>query len=521
MSDTTSISGSNGLVLHHLELSRSNRILFLLEELQVPYSIKHYKRDPVTRLAGDDLKQVHPLGRSPVLTDGNLTIIETNAIIHHLLQHYYDPSKVSLGPKIGENTQASVDVDAWIQFAEASIVLHAIPLFYGLKAGAVKEDGTGMMEKVCARGIKADLAYVEDRLKENGGRLVKGYDFTAADCAMLYSVDLVGHMLERRSEEWRRNLGLALGEETKKWMAKCFDRPAFKAAVRKEGVAEGQSSDWLGAFFSSSNSSQQQQPRQTKTKRKSLFRPCIDLHEGVVKQIVGGTLTDTDSTLKTNFVATHSPAHFAQLYRQHNLTGGHVIKLGPRNDEAATSAVSTWPRGLHVGGGITADNAQKWLDLGAEKVIVTSYLFPSCKFDLARLEDLSAKVGKENLVIDVSCRKKGDRWVVAMNRWQDMTDMEVNQQSLSKLEKYCSEFLIHAADVEGLCQGIDVELVERLGEWVTIPTTYAGGARHLGDLELVDRLSNGRVDLTFGSALDIFGGEGVTLEELVRWNSTA
>ncbi|PWY99015.1 Phosphoribosylformimino-5-aminoimidazole carboxamide ribotide isomerase [Testicularia cyperi] len=252
-----------------------------------------------------------------------------------------------------------------------------------------------------------------------------------------------------------------------------------------------------------------------------LFRPCIDLHEGVVKQIVGGTLSDQDSTLKTNFVATHSPAHFAELYRQHQLTGGHVIKLGPRNDEAATAAVEAWPRGLHVGGGINGSNAKQWIDKGAEKVIVTSYLFPDCKFSKARLEELRDAVGKENLVVDVSCRRKDDRWIVAMNRWQDMTDMEVNQESLDLLSDYCSEFLIHAADVEGLCQGIDQELVSKLGEWVKIPTTYAGGARHIGDLELVDKLSQGKVDLTFGSALDIFGGSGVTLDELVRWNQQA
>ncbi len=447
---------SSGLVLHHLELSRSNRILFLLEELQVPYSIKHYKRDPVTRLAGPDLKEVHPLGRSPVLTDNGLTIIETNNIIEHLLLHYYDPKRVNLGPRIGEKTQESVDVGAWIQFAEASIMLHGIPMFYVIKGGASTDDGSAGVEKVCARGIKADLAYVEHTLSGNGGRLVKDYDFTTADCAMLYSVDMIDHILATKSTQWRKNLGLELGLATKQWIEKCKQRPAFQAAVRKEGIPEGQD-DWLASFFNTSSSSSSLQQQKA---RNSVFRPCIDLHEGVVKQIVGGTLTDTDSTLKTNFVATHSPAYFAELYRKHNLTGGHVIKLGPRNDEAATSAVGAWPRGLHVGGGINGDNAQEWLEKGAEKVIVTSYLFPNCKFSKERLVDLSKKVGKENLVVDVSCRRKGDKWIVAMNRWQDMTDMEVNQQSLKELEEWCSEFLIHAADVEGLCQGIDQDLVQ-------------------------------------------------------------
>lgn len=516
--NNNSNSSGSGLVLHHLELSRSNRILFLLEELQIPYTLKTYKRDPVTRLAGSDLKAVHPLGRSPVLTDGSLMIIETNNIISHLLTHYYDPARVNLGPRLGEKTQASIDVGAWIDFAEASVMLHGIPLFYVIKGGAGTEDGSAGVEKVCARGLKVDLEYVEAKLKENGGVLVRGYDFTSADCAMLYSIDMVGRILGTRSEQWRKNLGLELGQETRKWMEKCMKRPAFAAAVRKEGAVEGQESNWLGSFFNPSTPPQTQLQGK---KRKSLFRPCIDLHEGVVKQIVGGTLSDSDSTLKTNFVATHSPAYFAELYRKHNLTGGHVIKLGPRNDEAATSAIQAWPKGLHVGGGINGDNAQEWLDRGAEKVIVTSWLFPSCRFSLNRLKELSNKVGKENLVVDVSCRKKGEKWIVAMNRWQDMTDMEVNKQSLDLLSEYCGEFLIHAADVEGLCQGIDEELVRKLGEWVDVSTTYAGGARGKEDLELVDRLSGGKVDLTFGSALDIFGGKGVTLEELVQWNEAA
>ncbi|UZJ51244.1 hypothetical protein CBS101457_000564 [Exobasidium rhododendri] len=270
--------------------------------------------------------------------------------------------------------------------------------------------------------------------------------------------------------------------------------------------------------------------------RRSLFRPCIDLHQGVVKQIVGASLQDDDRakeralsststslseatpTLKTNFTSTLDPAHYANLYRTNGLKGAHVIKLGPGNDEAAGQAIDAWKDGLHVGGGINADNARQWIERGAEKIIVTSFLFPSCKFSLGRLTELEKLVGKDRLVVDVSCRKRGEHWVVAMNRWQDMTDMQVNKETLDMLASHCSEFLVHAADVEGLCQGIDEELVEKLGEWVTIPTTYAGGARHIGDLELVDRLSHGRVDLTFGSALDIFGGTGVTMQELIDWN---
>ncbi|WVQ71484.1 phosphoribosylformimino-5-aminoimidazole carboxamide ribotide isomerase [Cryptococcus sp. DSM 104548] len=260
------------------------------------------------------------------------------------------------------------------------------------------------------------------------------------------------------------------------------------------------------------------------SRRHSQFRPCIDLHQGVVKQIVGGTL---DLTSKSgagpteNYVATKPTSHFAKLYQSHNLTGGHIIKLGPGNDAAAQEACETWRGGMQVGGGINEDNAQEWLDNGASKVIVTSYLFPDAKFDEDRLSRLAKQVGRDNLVVDISCRKRDDGWVVAMNGWKTLTDMTVTRESIKMVEKYCSELLIHAADVEGLCQGIDEELVRSLGEWVSIPCTYAGGAKDISDLALVDTLSNGKVDLTFGSSLDIFGGAGVKFDELVQEDAKA
>ncbi|RPD67092.1 Phosphoribosylformimino-5-aminoimidazole carboxamide ribotide isomerase [Lentinus tigrinus ALCF2SS1-7] len=257
-------------------------------------------------------------------------------------------------------------------------------------------------------------------------------------------------------------------------------------------------------------------------RRRSLFRPCIDLHNGEVKQIVGGTLNEDDqSQLKTNFVASHPSTYFAELYKAHGLEGGHVIKLGPGNDRAAKDALGAWPGHLQVGGGITAANAQEWIDAGAGKVIVTSYLFPDGKFSLERLQAVSSAVGKDKLVVDMSCRRRGDKWLVAMNKWQTITDMEVCKESLDMLSECCSEFLIHAADVEGLCQGIDEELVSKLGQWVTIPTTYAGGAKSISDLASVDRLSEGKVDLTYGSSLDIFGGTLVKFEDLVKYNNEA
>ncbi|KAL8771583.1 MAG: hypothetical protein Q9209_003026 [Squamulea sp. 1 TL-2023] len=250
------------------------------------------------------------------------------------------------------------------------------------------------------------------------------------------------------------------------------------------------------------------------------FRPCIDLHTGQVKQIVGGTLSDTSFNLKTNHVSKFPASHFGEIYRKHRLKGAHVIMLGPGNELAAQEALEAWPGGFQVGGGITAENARQWIDRGAEKVIVTSYLFPVARFSLDNLKAvLKALNGnEEKLVVDLSCRRFGGRWMVAMNKWQTLTNMEVNCESIRLLEPYCSEFLIHAADNEGLQSGVDEELVIKLGQWCTIPVTYAGGARHLEDLDVVKRLSAGKVDLTIGSALDVFGGGSVKFDDCVRWN---
>lgn len=250
----------------------------------------------------------------------------------------------------------------------------------------------------------------------------------------------------------------------------------------------------------------------------TLFRPCIDLHDGQVKQIVGGTLSDSGAGLKTNFVASQPPAWFAARYRADGLDGGHVIKLGPGNDDAARAALAAWPDGLHLGGGIGADNAKQWIDAGAQKVIVTSWLFPNGRFAPERVAALVTAVGRERLVIDLSCRKRGDQWLVAIDRWQRITEFAVDAANLELLAASCSEFLIHAADVEGLCRGIDGELVSFLGAHSPIPCVYAGGGKDIRDLLEVDRLSRGRVDLTYGSALDLFGGALVKYDDCIAWN---
>ncbi|KAL6811024.1 hypothetical protein GGI42DRAFT_206091 [Trichoderma sp. SZMC 28013] len=250
------------------------------------------------------------------------------------------------------------------------------------------------------------------------------------------------------------------------------------------------------------------------------FRPCIDLHAGQVKQIVGGTLDSSSEALQTNHVSQHPAEYFARLYRDNELEGAHVIMLGGGNDGAAKQALQAWPGRLQVGGGIKDTNAKEWIDAGAEKVIITSYLFPDGHFSQQRLDAVLGALGgdKAKLVIDLSCRRQGEKWFVAMNKWQTLTDMEINQESIQLLEPYCSEFLIHAADNEGLQRGIDEKLVERLAEWCSIPVTYAGGGRQLEDLETVKRLSRGKVDLTIGSALDCFGGTGVKFDDCVQWN---
>lgn len=248
----------------------------------------------------------------------------------------------------------------------------------------------------------------------------------------------------------------------------------------------------------------------------TLFRPCIDLHQGSVKQIVGGSLNDAGA--QTNFVSEYDAAYYASLYRKHNLTGGHVIALGPGNQSEVEKALAAWPNGLQFGGGVTLENASRYLELGASHIIVTSALFKEGEFSFAILEAFKKEVGVDRLVLDLSCRRKDNSWFIATNRWQTVTNTEVNADSLQELSNHCAEFLIHAADVEGLQAGIDEELVALMGQSAKVPVTYAGGARNLSDLKRVAELSDERVDLTIGSALDIFGGNGVTLQECIDWN---
>ena len=238
-----------------------------------------------------------------------------------------------------------------------------------------------------------------------------------------------------------------------------------------------------------------------------------------MKQIVGGTLEAGPGGPRTNFISERPAGYYAELYRRDGIQGGHIIKLGAGNDEAAREALQAYPKGLQLGGGVTADNATEWLDVGASHVIVTSWVFHSGAIDMERLRRLHQVGGRDRLVLDLSCRKRDGQYFVVTDRWQKFTEVTVTRESLQDLAQWCAEFLVHAVDVEGLCQGLDEDLIKFLGEWAPIPTTYAGGARCLEDLNTVQTLGQGRIDLTIGSALDIFGGTGVKYSEAVAFNN--
>jgi phosphoribosylformimino-5-aminoimidazole carboxamide ribotide isomerase len=247
------------------------------------------------------------------------------------------------------------------------------------------------------------------------------------------------------------------------------------------------------------------------------FRPCIDLHQGKVKQIVGSSLRDADAkTLRTNFESDHPPSYYAAKYRRDSLFGGHVVMLGPGNEKAALEALAAFPGGLHAGGGISPSNAKTFLDNGASHVIISSYIFTGGVLDLEHLQECAKTIGKERLVLDLSCKKQDGHYRIMIDRWQTMTDLTLSKETFSQLAPFCDEFLIHATEIEGQQAGIDQELVEILGKNCKIPITYAGGIRSLADLELVKKLGQERVDATVGSALDIFGGP-LSYSSVVQW----
>lgn len=243
------------------------------------------------------------------------------------------------------------------------------------------------------------------------------------------------------------------------------------------------------------------------------FRPCIDIHNGKVKQIVGSSLADKGNQAQENFVSEQDAAYYARFYQKDGIKGGHIILLNPVNSEfyektkeQAVKALNAYPGGLQVGGGITDENALFYLDQGASHVIVTSFVFKDGRINYENLQKIFRKIGKDRLVLDLSCRFRDGDYYIVTDRWQKFTDVKLNPETLDQLSKYCDEFLIHAVDVEGKSSGIEKELVKMLGSWEGIPITYAGGVGSFEDLELLKILGKNRLDVTIGSALDLFGG---------------
>ena len=263
------------------------------------------------------------------------------------------------------------------------------------------------------------------------------------------------------------------------------------------------------------------------------LRPCIDLHDGQVKQIVGSSIRDEQGRsaryglggVKENFVSFEGAAHYAAIYREKNLPGGHIILLNSKerqpelyevDRQQALAALRAYPGGMQAGGGMTPENASDFLDAGASHVIVTSYVFRNGELDLGRLARMQEAVGREHFVLDLSCRRRKDgSYAVVTDRWQKETSLTVDSRTLGALSAECGEFLIHAADVEGRRAGIELPLVRILGQWLAqrqkegktdFAVTYAGGIHSLEDVRLLRQASGGSLDFTVGSALDLFGG---------------
>lgn len=243
------------------------------------------------------------------------------------------------------------------------------------------------------------------------------------------------------------------------------------------------------------------------------FRPCIDIHNGKVKQIVGGSLADRNSAADENFVSEYDGKFYAELYKSRSLSGGHIIILNPAGSEyyeadraQAFSALSAYPKGMQIGGGVTDENAAEYLEKGASHVIVTSFVFKDGQINMSRLDKLVSAAGKEHIVLDLSCRRRDGKYMIVTDRWQRFTDVEMNRENILALKGCCDEFLIHAVDVEGRQSGVEKDIAALLGDIDGVTATYAGGISSYEDIETLRILGKDRLDFTVGSALDIFGG---------------
>lgn len=253
------------------------------------------------------------------------------------------------------------------------------------------------------------------------------------------------------------------------------------------------------------------------------FRPCIDIHNGQVKQIVGGSLCDEGDRADENFVSRQNGDFFAKLYKNNGLKGGHIILLNPQSSDyyeadvrQAELALKEYPGGLQIGGGINADNAGRFIDMGASHVIATSYVFRDGEINYDNLRSLVNSVGREHLVLDLSCRKRDGEYYIVTDRWQKYTNVKIDNEILDTLSEYCDEYLVHAVDVEGKASGIETDVADMLGRWGKIPMTYAGGVASFDDLRALRDLGRDRIDVTIGSALDIFGGH-MRFEDIINF----
>ena len=244
------------------------------------------------------------------------------------------------------------------------------------------------------------------------------------------------------------------------------------------------------------------------------FRPCIDIHNGKVKQIVGGSLRDSSGEAVENFVSGQDAAWYARLYKDKGLTGGHIILLNGKDSPAyeatrqqALQALRAYPGGMQLGGGVTPENAEEYLSAGASHVIVTSYVFKDGRISMENLIRIAGRIGPEHLVLDLSCRRREDGlYYIVTDRWQKFTEVPVTVELMKELGGYCAEFLVHAVDVEGKAGGIETDLAALLSRCSERPVTYAGGIGSLSDIETLRQCTEGKLDYTIGSALDIFGG---------------
>ncbi|KAI8548940.1 hypothetical protein RHMOL_Rhmol07G0312500 [Rhododendron molle] len=302
-----------------------------------------------------------------------------------------------------------------------------------------------------------------------------------------------------------------------------------ETAVRRVGNVAGWSVGGVAVGAAATGGEEEEGPRRGLCIQCGVrFRPCIDIHQrvyfqGKVKQIVGSTIQDLkegSSTPVTNFESDKSAAEYANIYKEDGLTGGHVIMIGadPLSKSAAMEALHAYPGGLHVGGGINPDNALSYIEGGASHVIITSYVFNNGQMELQRLKELARVVGKRRLVLDLSCRKKEGKYAIVTDRWQKFTDVFLDEKIMDFLATYADEFLVHGVDVEGKKLGIDEELVTLLGSHSPIPVTYAGGVTVMSDLERIKAAGMERVDVTVGSALDIFGGN-LAYKDVVGWHA--